>query len=283
MDFAAHISYHYLDSPGGPDDRVRNSLYGLGLPILQGAVSTILGVVGLMIAPSYIFVTFFKMVLLVISLGFLHGLFLLPVLLSIFGPGSCSNSSATPTTSYLSDGESLPSKPESDSKQSSQKNSPSLNNFTGEELRIPRPSTTLSSDTRSSTTSTPHIVSVSAPTTTKHDRSRKSRGRSREKPPIHEMYHNNGYLSEEDSCHTWGATHWSMPHPGGPGHRIHRYMNGYPGGAPPPAPAPPSQFYTTPYGYPSDSRHSLPASRHQSKDRDCKSKSDCKSKKKQRH
>lgn len=151
---------------GGPDDRVRNSLYGLGLPILQGAVSTILGVIGLMIAPSYIFVTFFKMVLLVISLGFLHGLFLLPVLLSIFGPGSCSSSS-TPTTSYLSDGESLPSKPESESKQSSQKTSPSLTFPGAAELRIPRPSTTLSSDTRSSAASTPHIVSVSAPTTTK--------------------------------------------------------------------------------------------------------------------
>ena len=58
VDFAAHISYHYLDSEGAPDDRVRNSLYGLGLPILQGAISTILGVIGLMIAPSYIFVTF---------------------------------------------------------------------------------------------------------------------------------------------------------------------------------------------------------------------------------
>ena len=277
VDFAAHISYHYLDSPGGPDDRVRNSLYGLGLPILQGAVSTILGVIGLMIAPSYIFVTFFKMVLLVISLGFLHGLFLLPVLLSIFGPGSCSSSSTTPTTSYLSDGESLPSKPESESKQSSEKNSPSLN-FTGEEMRIPRPSTTLSSDTRSSATSTPHIVSVSAPATTKHDRSRKSRGRSRE-PPIHEMYHNNGYLSEEDSCHAWSAAHWSMPHNGGPGHnRIHRYMTGFPGGAPPPPSAPPSQFYP-PYGHPADTRHSLPTSRHQSKDRKSKSKSDCKRKK----
>ena len=43
-----------------------------------------------MIAPSYIFVTFFKMVFLVIILGALHGLFLLPVLLSLFGPGSCS-------------------------------------------------------------------------------------------------------------------------------------------------------------------------------------------------
>jgi hypothetical protein len=46
--------------------------------------------VGLVIAPSYIFLTFFKMIFLVIVLGFLHGLFLLPVLLSLFGPGSCS-------------------------------------------------------------------------------------------------------------------------------------------------------------------------------------------------
>jgi hypothetical protein len=45
---------------------------------------------GLVIAPSYIFLTFFKMIFLVIVLGFLHGLFLLPVLLSLFGPGSCS-------------------------------------------------------------------------------------------------------------------------------------------------------------------------------------------------
>ncbi len=46
MDFSAHISYHYLDSQGGPDERVKNSLYGLGLPIIQGAISTILGVIG---------------------------------------------------------------------------------------------------------------------------------------------------------------------------------------------------------------------------------------------
>ena len=118
-----------------------------------------------------------------------------------------------------------------------------------------------------------------------NDRSRKSRGsrstsRGRE-PPIHEMYHNNGYLSEEDACHTWSAgpaATWSMP----PGSRVHRYMNGYPGGAPPPPPAPPSQFYP-PYGFPADQRHSLPSPRHSSKDRKCKSKSDCQKRKKPRH
>jgi len=48
-------------------------------------VSTILGVAGLALAPSYVFQTFFKMVFLVISLGAAHGLLLLPVLLSLGG------------------------------------------------------------------------------------------------------------------------------------------------------------------------------------------------------
>ena len=68
-------------------ERVKDSMYALGYPILQGAISTILGVIGLALAPSYIFLTFFKMVLLVIVLGALHGLILLPVLLSFLGPG----------------------------------------------------------------------------------------------------------------------------------------------------------------------------------------------------
>ena len=93
VDFSAHICYHYIaceESEVG--NRVRASLYALGLPIVQGAVSTILGVFGLAFAPSYLFVTFFKMIFLVILLGAIHGVILLPVLLSLFGPGSCSRS-----------------------------------------------------------------------------------------------------------------------------------------------------------------------------------------------
>jgi hypothetical protein len=44
----------------------------------KGALSTILGVFGLAFAPSYLFVTFFKMIFLVIFLGVLHGMILLP-------------------------------------------------------------------------------------------------------------------------------------------------------------------------------------------------------------
>ncbi|KAF0307599.1 Patched domain-containing protein 3 [Amphibalanus amphitrite] len=89
VDFSAHISYAYMSAHGlSADRRVEESLYCLGLPILQGAVSTIIGVSTLILAPSYIFEVFFKTIFLVIFFGVMHGLILLPVMLSIFGPGS---------------------------------------------------------------------------------------------------------------------------------------------------------------------------------------------------
>ncbi|XP_031829952.1 patched domain-containing protein isoform X2 [Nomia melanderi] len=92
VDFTAHICYAYMSSKQKtPDDRVRESLYSLGLPIVQGATSTILGLVALVLAGTYIFMVFFKMVFLVIFIGAMHGMFLLPVLLSLFGPTSCND------------------------------------------------------------------------------------------------------------------------------------------------------------------------------------------------
>lgn len=93
IDFTAHICYCYMSSKCElPSERVREALYSLGLPIVQGSVSTILGVIALLLAQSYIFLVFFKMVFLVIFFGAMHGLFLLPVMLSLFGPNSCSGS-----------------------------------------------------------------------------------------------------------------------------------------------------------------------------------------------
>jgi len=194
VDFSAHISYHYLATEGPPDEKVKNSLYGLGLPIVQGAISTILGVIGLMIAPSYIFITFFKMVFLVILLGAIHGLFLLPVLLSLFGPGSFSKHEKkelkTPASSYLSD--TLPSK---------DKRKGHMFDFPESGLRIPRPATTISLSTATPTTdidtseSSPSSAQASNRTITSEPKAGQP-GRRRSRPL--EMYHNNGYLSEED-------------------------------------------------------------------------------------
>lgn len=90
VDFTAHICYVYMSSKETTADaRVRECLYALGLPIMQGCLSTILGVSALIFTYSYIFLVFFKMIFLVIFFGALHGMFLLPVLLSLFGPTSC--------------------------------------------------------------------------------------------------------------------------------------------------------------------------------------------------
>lgn len=89
VDFTAHICYTYMSSKAKTsDERVREALYSLGLPIVQGSCSTLLGCIALIIANSYIFLVFFKMIFLVIFFGAMHGLFLLPVLLSLFDPSN---------------------------------------------------------------------------------------------------------------------------------------------------------------------------------------------------
>uniref|UniRef100_A0A2P2HXT6 Patched domain-containing protein 3-like n=1 Tax=Hirondellea gigas TaxID=1518452 RepID=A0A2P2HXT6_9CRUS len=109
VDFSAHISYAYLAAKvDTPDERVKECLYALGLPIVQGGLSTILGIMTLVLAPSYIFITFFKTVFLVIFFGATHGIFLLPVLLSLLGPGSCSSKkkkvTSIPQQAYFENG-----------------------------------------------------------------------------------------------------------------------------------------------------------------------------------
>lgn len=89
VDYTAHICIAYMSSKGPrPSNRVRDALFSLGMPIVQGASTTILGCIGLLLARSYIFLVFFKMIFLVIFLSAMHGLFLMMVLLSLFGPGS---------------------------------------------------------------------------------------------------------------------------------------------------------------------------------------------------
>ncbi|CAM4595986.1 unnamed protein product [Leuciscus chuanchicus] len=86
VDFSAHISYTFVSSTK-PDvnERVVEALTHLGYPILQGALSTIVGVVVLSASSSYIFRTLFTIVMLVIAFGLLHGIAFIPVFLTFFG------------------------------------------------------------------------------------------------------------------------------------------------------------------------------------------------------
>lgn len=86
VDFTAHIAYAFAssDSTLPPTVRISSNLGFLGYPVLQGAVSTILGVAVLLIVPSYIFQTFAKIIILVMVIGLLHGLLFIPVVMVLF-------------------------------------------------------------------------------------------------------------------------------------------------------------------------------------------------------
>ncbi|MGH0172166.1 UNVERIFIED_CONTAM: hypothetical protein FKN15_066904 [Acipenser sinensis] len=66
-----------------------SKLLNINLDNETGAVSTILGVIVLAAAESYIFRTFFKIMFLVISFGALHGIVFIPVFLTFFGVSKC--------------------------------------------------------------------------------------------------------------------------------------------------------------------------------------------------
>ncbi|XP_073488832.1 patched domain-containing protein 3-like [Aquarana catesbeiana] len=86
VDFSAHISYAFVSNKKSTaNKRVIEALHSLGYPIIQGGLSTILGVIVLSTSESYIFRTFFKIIFLVITFGMLHGLVFLPVFLTLFG------------------------------------------------------------------------------------------------------------------------------------------------------------------------------------------------------
>ncbi|CAJ0930048.1 unnamed protein product, partial [Mesorhabditis belari] len=90
VDYAAHITYGYVISKEPlARHRVRDALGDLGWPVVQGAASTILAVIVLADVPAYMIVTFFKTVFLAITIGLVHGLIFLPLMLSVFVRGCC--------------------------------------------------------------------------------------------------------------------------------------------------------------------------------------------------
>ena len=87
VDFAAHICHGFMISSGiSRNERVNEAINKTGAPIFHGAVSSLLGIVVLVFARSYIFQTFAQVMALVLVFGILHALFLLTILLSWFGP-----------------------------------------------------------------------------------------------------------------------------------------------------------------------------------------------------
>jgi hypothetical protein len=88
IDFSAHLTHAFIASVG-KGSRSRRAYYAcmrIGLPIFNSAVSTILGICVLAFSRSYFFMSFFKTIFILMTLGVLHSMLFLPVLLSLIGP-----------------------------------------------------------------------------------------------------------------------------------------------------------------------------------------------------
>ncbi|KAK9977271.1 hypothetical protein ABG768_019092 [Culter alburnus] len=104
VDFSAHISYAFVSSEkSSANEKATDAINKLGYPIIQGAVSTIAGVVVLAAAKSYIFRTFFKIMFLVILFGAIHGIVFIPVFLTFLSTCSSSREKNKPNHSEPSD------------------------------------------------------------------------------------------------------------------------------------------------------------------------------------
>ncbi|GLH10958.1 NPC intracellular cholesterol transporter 1 homolog 1b [Gryllus bimaculatus] len=86
VDYAAHIGHTFLTCSGTRRERALKTVVDIGPAILSGGVATLLALAVLANSESYIFVSFFKIFLLVVLFGLFHGVVFLPVVLSFIGP-----------------------------------------------------------------------------------------------------------------------------------------------------------------------------------------------------
>ncbi|UYV60769.1 daf-6 [Cordylochernes scorpioides] len=84
VDNAAHITYSFVCSKMKTgDEKMKDALFYVGMPISQACISTIIGVGVLPLTASYNFHVFFKTMTLLMTFAMAHSLALLPVLLSL--------------------------------------------------------------------------------------------------------------------------------------------------------------------------------------------------------
>lgn len=89
VEFTAHLIVAFLDATGDRNERVREALSTMFIPILDGGISTFVGIVALAFSPfGFVRKYFFGIFAAVIIVGLYNGLALLPVLLSFVGPPS---------------------------------------------------------------------------------------------------------------------------------------------------------------------------------------------------
>jgi predicted RND superfamily exporter protein len=85
VDYSAHIAHAFNTSEGSSADRAVEALTRLGPCVWNAIVSTFLAVIVIGFAKSFVFQVFFKILCLVCIIAGMHGIWLLPTVLSIVG------------------------------------------------------------------------------------------------------------------------------------------------------------------------------------------------------
>ena len=95
VDFSVHVCTAYLISKKeSRQERAEDAISHAAGPIMNGGVSTLMGILLLLASSSFIFQSFFKVMLLVIVFGMMHAALFLPAVLSLFGPQNILSSGA---------------------------------------------------------------------------------------------------------------------------------------------------------------------------------------------
>lgn len=87
VDYTAHITHCFNHCKGKTrNHRVIETLLLMGLPVTEGMISTYAAVGVLSFAHKYALIVVFRMTTLVLAFAFVHGVILMPVILSLIGP-----------------------------------------------------------------------------------------------------------------------------------------------------------------------------------------------------
>ena len=87
VDYSAHVGHSFMMKGGySKPKRVIEALADMGSAVLAGGMSTFLAVAVLLFLKSYVFYVLSRQLCVTVILGLAHGLILLPIMLSLWGP-----------------------------------------------------------------------------------------------------------------------------------------------------------------------------------------------------